>query len=58
VVKLYSTPHNSELNYVWLAMKKDAAQCVIGEPVLSSLIHSTILDQNTFDTALINHILH
>ena len=56
MVKLYSTPHNSELNYVWLAMKKDAAQSVIGEPVLSSLIHSTILDQNTFDTALINHL--
>ena len=54
MVKLYSTSDRLVLNDVWQTMKADALKCVVDEPALSSFIHSTILDQNTFDIALVN----
>ena len=41
---------------VWSSLKKEAATYATKEVALSSLLHATILDQDSLDGALVNHL--
>jgi len=41
---------------VWSRLKQEAAAAAVKEPALSSLVHGTILEQESLDGALVNHL--
>lgn len=41
---------------VWTKLKQEAAAHAVKEPALSSLLHATILEQDTLGGALVNHL--
>ena len=47
---------NQASQTIWQKLRQDAAQFATREPALSSLLHALILDQDSFEHALVNHL--
>ena len=54
--KINLASNNSPDQSVWDLMKQEAAAAAVKEPALSSLLHGTILEQDSLGSALINHL--
>ena len=54
--KINLASNNSPDQSVWDLMKQEAAAAAVKEPALSSLLHGTILEQDSLGSALMNHL--